>query len=205
MSGDAQDKSIRHTRVEDFLALVAGCIFMALSVTFYRHAGLLTGGTTGVAFLMHYVSQWPLGVILFAVNLPFYVFAWLAMGPAFTLKTFGAVLGFSVMTEFMPELLRLQYMDPVYAAVAAGFLAGTGILIFIRHGASLGGIGVLALYLQKKKGWRAGLVQMACDALILLSGIAVIPLQALLLSILSALALNLVIAMNHRQGRYFGF
>ena len=204
MSDNPTAISHHHSRIEDLLALIAGCIFMALAVTFYRHAGLLTGGTTGLAFITHYVSHWPLGVILFVVNLPFYVFSWMAMGKVFTLKTFGAVLGFSVMTEYMPLLLRLEYMEPAYAAIAAGFLAGTGILIFIRHGASLGGIGVMALYLQKRKGWRAGVTQMACDAVILLSGIAVVSIKALTLSLLSALALNLVIAMNHRQGRYFG-
>ena len=145
----------RHSQIEDLLALVAGCILMALSVTFYRHAGLLTEGTTGLAFIAHYVSNWPLGAILFVVNLPFYVFSWLAMGKTFTIKTFAAVLGFSVMTEYMPSLLRLEYMQATYAAI-------------------------------------------------LLSGIAVIPLKAMALSLLSALALNLVIAMNHRQGRYFG-
>lgn len=124
MSASAENQSIRHTPVEDLLALVAGCIFMALSVAFYRHAGLLTGGTTGLAFIFHYVSDWSLGVILFLVNLPFYVFSWLAMGPVFTLKTFGAVLGFSVMTEYMPVFLRLEYMDTFYAAIASGFLAG---------------------------------------------------------------------------------
>lgn len=45
---------------------------------------------------------------------------------------------------------------------------------------------------------------MVCDATILVSGLAVVPLKAVALSLLSALALNLVIAMNHRQGRYFG-
>lgn len=204
MPTNPEAQSHKHTQIDDLLALVAGCIFMALAVTFYRHAGLLTGGTTGLAFITHYVSHWPLGAILFVVNLPFYVFSWLAMGRTFTLKTFAAVLGFSVMTEFMPTLLRLEFMDATYAAIAAGFLAGTGILIFIRHGASLGGIGVMALYLQKRKGWRAGWTQMSCDAVILLSGMAVIPLKAMALSLLSAVALNLVIAMNHRQGRYIG-
>ena len=202
---NTRESKIGHSPIEDLLALVAGSLLMALAVAFFRQAGLLTGGTTGVAFLVHYTSGLPLGAVLFVVNLPFYVFSWLAMGPLFTLKTFGAVLGFSALTEFMPELLRIDHIHPAYAAVAAGFLAGTGILIFIRHGASLGGIGVMALYLQKRKGWRAGLSQMVCDVLILLSGMAVVPLKAMLLSILSALAMNMVIAMNHRRGRYFGF
>lgn len=204
MEPTSETVNVKHSLTEDLLALVAGCLFMSLSVTFFRQAGLLTGGTTGLAFLIHYQNDLPLGWMLFLVNLPFYIFSWLAMGPVFTLKTFGAVLGFATMTEFMPAVLSIGHVQPVYAAIVAGFLAGTGILIFIRHGASLGGVGVMALYLQKKKGWRAGIVQMGCDAVILLSGIPVVAMNSFLLSILSAVAMNLVIAMNHRQGRYFG-
>ena len=86
----------------------------------------------------------------------------------------------------------------------AGLLAGTGILILIRHGASLGGIGVLAIYLQKTRGWRAGTVQMGADVLILLGGLVVLSPLQLLLSVLGAVAVNLVIGVNHRTDRYFG-
>jgi hypothetical protein len=52
----------------------------------------------------------------------------------------------------------------VFSAVMSGLLAGTGILILMRHQASLGGLGALAFYLQQRRGWRAGTVQMLCDA-----------------------------------------
>ena len=77
------------------------------------------------------------------------------------------------------------------------------ILILIRHGASLGGVGIMAIYFQKTRGWRAGWVQMAIDALILLGGLWILTPQQIMLSVLGALALNMVIAVNHRQGRYF--
>jgi uncharacterized membrane-anchored protein YitT (DUF2179 family) len=205
MTANPHPSAIRHTPWEDLLALLVGCLLVALSLAFYKHSRLLTGGTTGLSFVVHYLSQWPLGLVLFAANLPFYIFAWLAMGPLFTLKTFGAVLGLSLMAEWMPQLLSFGALDPVYAATISGLLAGTGILILIRHGASLGGLGVLAIYLQKKKGWRAGTLQMASDVLILTLGLWVLPWDKVVLSVLSAMALNLVIAVNHRPDRYFGF
>lgn len=62
----------------------------------------------------------------------------------------------------------------------------------------------MALFVQQKRGWRAGHVQLAFDLGILAAGCAMVSLHKMLLSILGAVALNLVIAINHRQGRYMG-
>lgn len=194
----------RHTLSEDLQALLVGCLIVALALAFFRESRLLTGGITGFAFLVHYLGQWPLGVVLFAINLPFYLFAWLAMGRVFTLKTFGAVGVLSVFAELVPQLVRFEHLDPVFAAIMAGVLAGIGILILIRHGASLGGLGVLAFYLQQKKGWRAGTVQMVFDVALMAGALVMMPLPQVLLSVLSAAALNLVLAVNHRPDRYGG-
>jgi uncharacterized membrane-anchored protein YitT (DUF2179 family) len=84
---------------------------------------------------------------LFVINLPFYVFGWLKLGRVFTLKTFTAVALLSIYVEVLPQWLGFSHLNPVFAAVMAGLLAGTGILILIRHGASLGGVTITAVYL----------------------------------------------------------
>ena len=76
--------------------------------------------------------------------------------------------------------------------------------MLFRHRASLGGVNILALYLQERFGLRAGKVQMAIDVLIVLAAVAIVPLDKVALSILGALALNMVLAINHRAGRYMG-
>ena len=86
----------------------------------------------------------------------------------------------------------------------AAVVALIGILILFRHRMSLGGVNLLALYLQEHHGMRAGYVQMASDALILLASIFVLGLDKLALSLLGTGVLNLVLAMNHRPGRYTG-
>lgn len=194
----------RHSLFEDAQALLVAPLFVAFAVLLFRQAGLLTGGTVGLAFLIHYLGDWPMGVLLFAVNLPFYFFALRSLGLVFTLKTFLAVGLLAIYTTILPALISVQAIDRVFAAVMAGFLAGVGLLILIRHKASLGGLGVLAIHLQNTRGWPAGKVQMAADALILGAGVVVLDPLSVGLSLLGALALNLVIAVNHKAGRYMG-
>lgn len=198
------DEISRHSLFEDAQALLVAPMFAAFAVLLFQHAGLLTGGTVGVAFLVHYLSGWPMAWIVFAVNLPFYVFAWRAMGLAFTVKTFISVALLALYTALLPHVIVLQSVDRLFAAVMGGFLIGVGLLMIVRHQASLGGLGVLALYLQKTRGWRAGKVQMAADVLILAAGLVIRDPLSVGLSIVGALALNLVLAVNHKEGRYLG-
>jgi len=200
----SDNAAFRHSLFEDAQAILVAPLFVAFAVLLFRQAGLLTGGTVGVAFLIHYASGWPMGAVLFAINLPFYFFALRALGRAFTIKTFIAVSLLAIYTEALPRLIAIQSIDPLFAAVMAGFLAGVGLLILIRHQASLGGLGVLAIHLQKAKGWPAGTVQMAADFVIVGAALLVRDPLSVGLSIVGALALNLVIAVNHKAGRYMG-
>ncbi|MCE9570542.1 MAG: YitT family protein, partial [Rhodocyclales bacterium] len=77
MSGATE---IPHTLAEDIQALLVAPLLVGFAVLLFRQAGLLTGGTVGLAFLIHYAGGWPMGIVLFAINLPFYVFAVRAMG-----------------------------------------------------------------------------------------------------------------------------
>jgi uncharacterized membrane-anchored protein YitT (DUF2179 family) len=201
---NATKPATRHRLHEDIQALVTGTLFVALGVVMFGHAGLLTGGTAGIAFLIHYAYATDISFSLafFVVNLPFYVFAWRRMGAVFTLKTFAAVALLSLFTHFLPRGLAFEHLSPPLAAVLGGLLCGTGMLILFRHRASLGGLNVLVLYLQERLGWRAGKVQMAIDSLIVLGAFWVTDWERIALSVLGAVVLNLTLTINHRPGRY---
>ncbi len=196
--------AVRHTLLEDVQALLIGPLFVALSVVLFRHAGLLTGGTAGLAFLAHYASGVAFGPLFFLINLPFYFFAVRALGWVFTIKTFIAVALLSLYSELLPSLIHFDVLNPLFAGVMGGFLTGIGLLILVRHKASLGGLGVLAIYLQETRGWRAGKVQMAADLAIVGTAFLVRSPDLVAISVLGAVALNLVIAVNHKPGRYVG-
>ncbi len=193
-----------HSLFEDIQALVSGTLLFAFAIVLFRQAGLLTGGTAGLAFLGHYASDISFGLLYFLINIPFYIFGLLALGTAFTLQTFAAVALLSLYSEVLPRWIHIENIHPVFAAIIGGLLAGAGLLMLVRHRASLGGLGVMAIYLQKKRGWSAGTLQMIADGFIVCGALAIVDPLRVALSILGALVLNMVLAINHRPGRYFG-
>jgi uncharacterized membrane-anchored protein YitT (DUF2179 family) len=199
---DAPLPDLRHRPHEDIQALLTGTLFVALGVVMFGRTGLLTGGTAGIAFLIHYATGWNFGLVFFCINLPFYSLAYRRMGLEFTLKTFASVALLAGISTVLPQLITLGAINPVFAAVAGGLLMGTGMLILFRHRASLGGFNVLALYLQERFGWRAGRVQMALDCSIVVCAFALTDGWHIALSILGAVVLNQTLAINHRSGRY---
>ena len=199
---DATQPDLRHRPHEDIQALITGTLFVALGVVLFGRTGLLTGGTAGIAFLIHYATGWNFGLVFFCINLPFYGLAYKRMGLQFTLKTFASVALLATISNLLPQLISIGVINPVFAAVSGGLLMGTGMLILFRHRASLGGFNVLVLYLQERYGWRAGLIQMALDCTIVVLAFALTDWWHIALSVLGAVVLNQTLAINHRTGRY---
>ena len=194
--------AVPHTPTEDAVAIFTGVLMISVGIAFFTSAGLLTGGTAGLAFLLHYATGIGFGKIFFVLNLPFYWLALRKLGREFTLKTFVAVLLLSLLTEQQSQFLQFAHIEPLYAAIAGGLITGTGFLALFRHRCSLGGVGIAALYLQDRYGWRAGKVQMAVACCIVLLALWTVEPVRVAWSIVGAVALNLVLAMNHRPGRY---
>lgn len=201
-SGLMASSSERHSALEDAQGILAGSMLATLGVVLLSKAGLLTGGTAGLAFLIHYATGLAFGAVFFAANLPFYYLAFRRFGAAFTAKTFTAVFLTSIFAEALPRAIDIAHLDPLVAAVFGGLLLGTGMLALFRHRASLGGFGILALYMQEKFGWRAGLVQLGFDAVVLSSSFFIASPFVILCSVIAAAVLNLTLAINHRRDRY---
>ncbi len=195
----------RHKLHEDLFAMLIGTTLVALGIVFYAEVTLTTGSSAGLALLLQYVTGIPFGLLFFLINLPFYVLAILRMGWPFAIKTFACVALVSLFTTQFPLWLDISGIEPLFAALVGGGLMGLGILSLFRHKASVGGINILALYLQDNFGIRAGWFQLGVDAVILVLAFFVLPVDRVLYSILGAVMLNLIIGLNHRPGRYIGF
>jgi uncharacterized membrane-anchored protein YitT (DUF2179 family) len=194
----------RHRLYEDALAMISGTMFVSLGTLIYTKTMLTVGSSAGLALLLSYASGWGFGVIFFIVNLPFYILAVKRMGWAFTLRTFTAVALVSVLSKLNSQWIDFSHLDPLYATVIGGGLIGTGLLMLFRHRTGLGGINILAMYLQEKTGLRAGYFQLGVDLTILAMAFFVLPADRLALSVLGATIANLILAINHKPGRYMG-
>ena len=196
------DRARRHALWEDGLALVFATLFVSIGVALYAKAQILTGSTAGIALLVQYAGGPAFGLTFALINLPFIALALLRFGTFFTAKTLCAVAMISVLTHVMPGWLAIKDVEPLFAAIAGGALQGVGLLILFRHRTGLGGVNVLALYLQDHFDIRAGWFQLGVDALIMVTALAFLPWQNVALSVIGAVVLNTVLGINHRPGRY---
>ncbi|WP_425070241.1 YitT family protein [Sagittula sp. S175] len=194
----------RHTLLEDVVGLLVGTLIMALAVMVLKAGGLVTGQIAGLSLLTSYASGWSFGAVFFVLNLPFYVLALKRMGVKFTVKTFAAVALLSGFTEVLPMGLSLQVIHPAVAAPVFGVLAGIALIILFRHGATLGGVGIVALWLQDTRKIPAGNTQLAFDALVFALAFALFDWPLVLISLGGSVLLNLMITVNHRGDRYIG-
>ncbi|MEO9887481.1 MAG: YitT family protein [Balneola sp.] len=197
------DPSIReHTLPEDLLAISVASVLLSFGIALFSELNFLIGGTAGVAFLTQYASGFSFGEVFFVINIPFYLLAFWKLGWVFTLKTFITVFLVSFCTEYVPLVFEFGDINPLYGAALGGFLIGTGLLMLFRHKASLGGLNIVSIYLQKFHNVNAGRFQMCVDILIIVGAIFVVDVMAIVYSIVASVFLNLILAVNHRPGRY---
>lgn len=194
--------ALRHTPLEDAQGLGIGVLLCALGTVLLTHLGFITGQTAGLALVIAYLTGWSFGPVFFVINLPFYVFAWARIGPEFTLKSLGCVTALAVLVELIPRWLELGEVAPLFGAIVIGTLLALGLIAVFRHGGSLGGLGVVALYIQDRTGFRAGWVQLIFDLALFALAALLFPASIVAWSLLGAVVLNVAIAINHRRDRY---
>lgn len=191
-----------HRFYEDVLALFCAGVLVSFGVVLFGTHNLVTGGTAGIAIIGTNIFDMSFGLLFFLVNIPFYFIAWTKLSKRFTINTFISVTIVSVMTEQIEQLISIEKINPVFASIVGGMLIGVGLLIMFRHKSSLGGLGILALYLQDKFNIRAGNFGLLVDFVILTSSIFIFSIDVVILSVIGAITLNLLIAVNHKPGRY---
>ncbi|MGF6178527.1 YitT family protein [Ensifer sp. 4252] len=199
-----EEPAERHRLYEDALAILTGTLIMSLGVIIYSKAMLLTGSTSGLALLLQYATGAQFWLVFSLINLPFYVLAIKRLGWMFALRTFLAVTLVALFSKLTAGWVEFARLDPIYATIVGGGLMGTGLLILFRHRTGLGGINILAIYLQEKFGIRAGYFQLAVDLAILAAAFFVLPPDNLVLSVVGAAVVNMTLAINHKPGRYAG-
>ncbi len=201
----ASAHSISHRWYEDALAIGEASVLFALGVMLLKAGGLVTGSLSGLSLLISYWSGLRFGWIFAAINLPFLIFAFFVLGRAFAFKTLALCLLVPALTLVAPDLMELGSVHPVVGALGGAFLIGNGILIGARHSAGAGGVGIVALWLQKRGVIKAGTFQLAVDLGVLLLSAFSLPLDRFLWSAAGMIVMNSVMIIWHRPDRYIAY
>ena len=195
-------EGVSHSLFDDVQAILLASLFMSFGVALFTQQEFLIGGTAGVAFLGSYASSWSFGQLFFVINIPFYGLALWRLGWFFTLKTFFAVGLVSKLSDWIPLWIVIDSSIPLFAAIFGGSMMGAGLLMLFRHKASLGGLNILSLYLSKYHNVNAGRFQMVMDVIIIILAIYIVDIWATIYSVIAAICMNAVLAINFKKGRY---
>ena len=112
--------------LQDVLFLLIGILSSSIGLrSFLAPNHFLDGGVTGLALLIHEVTDWHLGWLLILLNLPFVLMGYKLIGKMFAIRTAIAVIGVSLCLQYihLPELTD----DLLLVAVFGGFFLGLGI------------------------------------------------------------------------------
>lgn len=197
---------IKHGRLEDALGVITGAIVISLGLFLLRSGGVVSGGTAGLSLLLSYTIAVPFGLIFIAVNLPFFALAARGKGLDFVLRSGFAIVAVSALTSLhaQPWAFGQLHLHPAYAALFGNVLCGVGLLILFRHNSSLGGFNIIALFMQERFGIRAGYVLMVLDGIVVLCSAFVTPFVTVAISAAGVVIVSVILAQNHRPGRYLG-
>lgn len=195
--------SLRHTPVEDVAGLLTGTVVASLGLALLHAGRAATGGTAGIALLVAYATHASFGLLYLVVNLPFLALALWVKGVRFTVRTLLCVAAMSLFAQVHTAVLPAA-LPPVYGVLLGNLLVGVGMLVLFRHRGSLGGFNTVALIAQERLGWKAGWVQLALDGVVILAALILLTPAVVALSVLGAVVLNVVLALNHRPDRYLG-
>jgi len=168
-----------------------GCVLAALGVFFVQSGGLLTGGTPGLALVAHQFLPLTLGSVLILVNLPFFLLGLKQLGWWFTLVSLACLGATAAMIDILNLLMTLA-IPTWLSAILGGSFIGFGLVLVLGQGASLGGLNILAVSLAKHVS--PSVTLLVTDALIISAGLFWLPLEQVLMSLLTVVAMTSVLA-----------
>lgn len=158
--------------IKNYLFIVLGSLFLSLGVVlFFIPNALVTGGTSGMAILLHYLLGLPTGVMMVAVNAPLLLLGAKYLGRAFTIRSVITIVLSSVFIDGFNELLHVNALtkDVILAAVFGGVCVGVGLGLVLSGNASAGGSTILAKIIASKTTIKASTVILAIDVMIIIA------------------------------------
>ena len=155
-----------------FFDIAGGIIYAMGIITFAKPARFAVGGLNGFSMVVNHVTNIPIGMITFAINIPLILFSYKILGKFFMLRTAKSMVIVSVILDVLGPMLPVYSGDPMIAAIFAGLCDGIGMGSFYIRGGSTGGIDFITMSIRKMKPHlQLGTMSITINAFVLLCAI----------------------------------
>jgi uncharacterized membrane-anchored protein YitT (DUF2179 family) len=191
----------------DYLGIAFGATITAVGLNmFLIPYKIAAGGVSGLATVLHYLLNWPVGMIMLAFNIPLFIIGVRAMGTRYGFNTlFGAGMlsvAIDVMAPFTPTLTNDLLLNSLYG----GVVCGIGMGIVFRSKGNTAGTALAAVLLNKWLGLRIGRAMMAADFFVIIfAGVAFKSPELALYALISMFVTGQIIDMVQEGPVFQGF
>lgn len=148
-------KNFNSGKIKDFLI---DCLYDALGsllygigiICFTAPSHVAPGGVSGIATLVNYLTDLPIGLVNFCINVPLVIIGFIVLGKAFTAKTFKSVIIMSLVLDYVVVHIPEYTGDVLLASLFGGVAMGAGLALVFMRGSTTGGTDILAKLIQLK-------------------------------------------------------
>ncbi|MGM0599995.1 MAG: YitT family protein [Candidatus Rifleibacteriota bacterium] len=141
----------RKVHILDVLYILLGSIILAFSlVAFTIPNKIVAGGLSGIATILFYVLNTPVGMFMLVCNALLIILQAKMIGKKSAWKTLLSILTVSIAIELMMNFFEIGPMtkDPILAGLYGGLLAGIGVGLAFKGGGTTGGIDIVSQILN---------------------------------------------------------
>ena len=158
-------------RMLRYAGITLGCLIASCSINlFLVPSHLLTGGATGIAMIVYYLTHLPIGAQTFAYNIPLLWAAWRLLGKGYTCDVVIGTAIFSFCLDFTKPLNAFAPVnDYMLAAIFGGVFNGIGYGIVFRMNGSTGGFDIVGAIAKKFYSFNMGGVIFGFNCLVMLA------------------------------------
>jgi len=147
------------TQVISYVGMTVGAFFAAMAIRIFLIPNeLIDGGIIGIALIFARIYGYGyLSIYLVVLNIPFIFLAWRYIRRSFVLHMLAAIVFFAFFLKVLDQLPSFA-ADPLEAIVIGGAMLGAGAGLIIRHGGCTDGTEILAILINRRKGFTVGQV-----------------------------------------------
>ena len=142
---------IAKSNIFKYFGVIIGCLIAACSINlFVVPSHLLTGGVTGIAMIVYYLADFPIGIQTFIYNIPLLIASYKLLGKDYTVDVVIGTVIFSICldaTKFLQVYAPVN--DLMLASIYGGVFNGIGYGIVFRMNGSTGGFDILGAIVKK--------------------------------------------------------
>lgn len=137
------------TFVIQVIETIIGALIMAVAVAFFLLPNeLSSGGFSGIATIIYYIFNIPMGLTILILNVPLFIFATFKIGKRFLVKSLIGTVSLSLFIDLLDKYQPLTN-DKILACVYGGILTGIGTALILRAHSSTGGSDLAGIIIKE--------------------------------------------------------